>query len=147
MYCVYLYSTTLYNISMRFTSIFPGYRTCSFQYQLNPLGAYSPTAIMVLVTIHTHKQSLSNYVPIHSWVERAHIKVKCLAQGHSAELQQPRPVPKTFQSKVAGHSHRALSPCLYMEYLVFRCIGTPRVVTARELVLSGSFTSHSTTVR
>ena len=39
---VYLYSATLCNISMRFTSIFPSYRTCSFQYQLNSLGSIQP---------------------------------------------------------------------------------------------------------
>ena len=75
-----------------------------------------------------------------------HIEVKCLAQWRGAKQRQPRPVPKTFQSKVAGHSHRAMTPCMYMEY-TFRCIGTLRAVTARELVLSSSFTSHSVSVR
>ena len=41
LYWVYLYSATLCKISMRFTSIFPGYRTCSFQYQLNSLGMHT----------------------------------------------------------------------------------------------------------
>ena len=40
---------------------------------LAPWGAYSPAAIMALVTIQAHKQSLSNQVPIHSWVERMHM--------------------------------------------------------------------------
>ena len=82
-------------------------------------GAYSPAAIMALVTIHTHKQSLSNQVPIHSWVEKVHIHMKCLPQGHSAKPRQPRHVPKTFRSKVAGHSHRALTTRMYMKYIVF----------------------------
>ena len=39
LYWVYWCSATLYiKISMRFTSIFPGYRTYSFQCQLNSLG-------------------------------------------------------------------------------------------------------------
>ena len=52
--------------------------------------AYGPAAITALVTIQTHKQSLSSQVS-HSWVERVHMQVRCLAQGHSAKPQQPRP--------------------------------------------------------
>ena len=41
---------------------FPGYRICSFQYQFNSLGSIQPCCHhdMVLETIQTHKQSLSN---------------------------------------------------------------------------------------
>ena len=82
----------------------PGYRTCSFQYQLNSLGSiYSPAAITVPVTIQTHKQSLPNQVPIHSCVERVDMQVKCLAQGDSATPHHPRPIPRTSQSKLVGH--------------------------------------------
>ena len=84
-----------------------------------PWGAYSPAAITTLLTIQTHKQSRSNQVPIYSCVERVYIQMKCLAQGHSAKLRQPRPVPKTLQCKVAGHSHRAMMPCIYMEYIFY----------------------------
>ena len=133
---------------MRFPSIFPGYRTCSFQYQFNSLGSICPAAITALVTIQTHKQSLSNQVPVHSWVQRVHIQVKCLAQGHSAKPRQPKPAPKTLQSKVAGHIVTAMTRCMYMEYIYFKCIGTLSVVTSRELVLlSRSFTSHSMSAR
>ena len=97
----------------------PGYRTCSFQYQLNSLGSIHPCChITALVTIQTHKESLSSQVPIHSWVERVHIQVKCLAQGHSATLQQLRPIPKISQSSVTGHSHHAMMPCMYIEYIL-----------------------------
>ena len=89
-------------------------------------------------TIQTQKQSLSNQVLIYSWVERVHMPVKCLAQGHSATLRQPRPEPKTSRSKVADHSHRATTPCMYLEYCILD-IETLMVVTVRELVLSGSF--------
>ena len=54
------------------------------------------------------------------------------SQGHvSTTLQQPRPVPKTCQSKVAGHSHRTVMPCMYMEYINYNLdVGTLRMVTA-----------------
>ena len=128
LYWVYSYSATLYKISMGFTSSFPGYRTCSFQYQLNSphaWAAYSAAAIVALVTIQTQKQSLSNQIPSHSWVERVHTQVKCLAQGHSDTPQQSRPVPKVSQFQVAGrrHSHRAMTPCRYMEYIFYLDVG------------------------
>ena len=84
------------------------------QYQLNSLGSMQPCC-------HHSTGNYSNtqaitVQPIHSWVKRVHIQVKCLAQGHSAKLRQLRPASKTFQSKVAGHSHRAMMPCI-MEYI------------------------------
>ena len=110
----------------------------------------------VRVTIQTHKQSLSNQVPIHSWVATVHMQVKCLVQGQSATLQQLRPVLKTSQSKVAGHSDRATTPCMHVYGVYILDVGTLRVVTARELVtsslavitlsiviLNGSLTFHS----
>ena len=70
--------------------------------------------------------------------------------GHSTTPLQPKPAPETSRCKVADCSHRSTTPymaCMYKEY-TFRYIGTLRVVTARDLVvLSGSFTSHSTSVR
>ena len=84
-------------------------------------------------------------ITILSWVERVHIQVKCLAQRHSATLWQPRPVPKAFQSKVAGHSRRPMTPCMYMEY-IFRCIGDTEGGHCQG-VLGGSFTSYSMPVR
>ena len=39
-----------------------------------------------------YKQSLSNQVPIHSWIERVYMQVKCLSKGHSATPRQSRPV-------------------------------------------------------
>ena len=106
-----------YNISMHFTSISLVTGPVRSSANSTPWGAYSPAAITALVTIHAHQQSLPNQVPIHSWVKRVYIQVKCLAQGHSAKQWHPRPVPKTFQSKVAGHSHRALPPCMDMKYI------------------------------
>ena len=62
------------------------------------------------------KQSLSSQVPSHSWVERVHTQVKCLAPKDSAAPQQPRPVPETSRSKAAGSIHGAITPCMYVEY-------------------------------
>ena len=139
--------------------------TCSFQHQLKSLGSIlvvqpgtpccraasvippCPAAIRALVTIQTHKQSLSNQAPIHSWMKRVHMQVKCLSQGHSATLRRPRPVPKISQSKVAGRTHRATTTYMYMEY-IFLDVGTLRVVTVRELVVfGGSSTCHSVLVQ
>ena len=101
-----------------------------------------------LVTIQTHKQSLSNQVPIHSWVERVHMQVKCLAYGHHT---MHTVAAKTHTKGLSIESHRPQSPhhnaCTYMEYIIYLDVGTLRVVSARELViLSGSFTSHSKSV-
>ena len=76
------------------------------------------------------------------------MQVKFLVQGHSATPRQPRPIPKTYQSQSRRPQSTALwrPACIWSIY--FRCIGTLRVVTARELVvLSGSFTSYSMLVR
>ena len=76
------------------------------------------------------------------------MQVKCLAQGYSATPREPRPIPKTSQSKVAAHSHHATRPCMYMEYNYILDVGTLKVVTARELVVfSGSVTFHSLSMR
>ena len=73
---------------------------------------------MALVVIQTYKQSLSSQVPIHSWVQKMHMQVKCFAQAHSATPRQPRPVPKTsYQPTIAGHTHRAMTPRMNMEYI------------------------------
>ena len=103
---------------MRFTSILPGYRTCSFQYQLNSVGSIQPCCHHGAGN-YSYAQSITVQSGTHSLLgrESAHA-VKCLVQGHSAKARQPRPVPKTFRSKVAGHSHCALTPCMYMEYIV-----------------------------
>ena len=58
-----------------------------------------PAVITVLETVKIHKQSLSNQVPIRSWVKCVHIQVKCLIQWHSTTLWQPRPKPRTSQSR------------------------------------------------
>ena len=83
---------------------------------LAPRGTYGPVAISLLEIIQTHKQSPSNQVSIHSWVERVHVQVECLAQGHKAALRHPRPVSETSRSKVTGHSYRKTTPCTYLEY-------------------------------
>ena len=142
-YWVHLYSTTLYKISLHFTSMFPCYGTCLFSTNLIPWGAYSPAAIAELVTIQTHKQSLSNQVPIHSWVSREHIWVKCLVQRHSAtKIRTPRPLDPKSQATATTSQRPA---CIWS---IYSDIGKLRVITAPELViLSGSFMSHSLSVR
>ena len=91
---------------------------------------YNPAAITTPVTIQIHKRSLSNQVPIHSWVKRVYIKVKCLIQGHSATPRQPRPVPKTFQSIVTAPWRPA---CIWSLFFFLRYIGSLMVDTARSL--------------
>ena len=83
--CSYI-AQLYYQISVCFTSIFPGYGTYWFQYHSTAWVAYSPACCRYGAGnyIRTHKQSLSNQVSIHSWVERVRIQVKCLAQEHSA---------------------------------------------------------------
>ena len=78
-----------------------------------PLEHTALAAITALETMQTHKQPLSNQVPIHSRVERVHIQVTCLAHGHSATPRQLRPAPKTSRSKVASRSHRATTPGMH----------------------------------
>ena len=111
-----------------------------------PVPTQLPAAIRALETVQAHKQLLSSQVPAHSWVERVHIQVKWFAQWYSAILRQSIPVLETSLSKVTGRSHHVTTPCMYMEYII-RYIRTLWLVTARELVLSGSFTSRSMSVR
>ena len=118
----------------------PGYRTCSVQYQLNSLGSIRPCCLFFFNGAGNYNSNTQAITvkpgTIYSWVVRVHMQVKYLAQGHSGTLWQPRPVPKTSQSKVAGHSHH--HNVLHMEYTLLD-VGTLRVVTARELVvLSGT---------
>ena len=107
----------------------------------------APSAITVLETIQTHKQSLPSQVPIQSWVKGVHLQVKGVAQGYSAVLWQPRLTPKTSWSKVVSYSHHGAMPW-HVHGVLSSDIGTLRVVTARELViLSSSFMSYSMSVR
>ena len=110
-----------------------------------PWGTYSPAAITGLENIETHKQSLSNQVPIHCWVERVHVQVKCLAQGHRATPWQPRPPrPRDPKWRVEATAPRRNA---YI-WRIYSDKGTLGMVNGRELVvLSGSFTSHSMSVR
>ena len=106
-------------------------------------GAYSSAAITALETIQIHKQSMSNQVPIHSWVERVHLQVKCLAQGHSAALRQLRAPPATSRSKLYSRGAATVPqrPACIMEYCKFYVqpdIGTLGAVTARDLVMTSS---------
>ena len=113
-----------------------------------PWGAYSPAAIMALVTIQTHKQSLSNQVPIHSQVSRVHIQVKCPAKDIAPNCNSRDPYPRPFSPKSKATVTAPWRPACIWSILYFRCIGALTVITARELVvLSGSLTSHSMSVR
>ena len=82
-----------------------------------PWGAQSPAAITALISIKTHKQSPLNQVPINFWVERLHLPVKRLVQGHSATPRQARPVLTTSRSKVTGRSHHVTTLWLYIAYM------------------------------
>ena len=118
-----------------------------FEYQLNSLGSIQPCCHHGAGRYsNTQAIAIQNQVRTHSWVERVHIQVKCLAQGQSATPRQPKPQPDTSRSKVAGYSHRITTHCMYMEYIVrYRdlegghCQGTCRP--------QWFFTSHSNSVR
>ena len=84
-----------------------------------------------LKPIQTRKQSFRNQVLIHSWVERVHMQVKCLAQGHSATLKQLRPAPLLPKWQTVAIT----SPRSAFIWSLHSDIGTRIVVTARELVV------------
>ena len=108
----------------------------------------APAAITALKTIQTHKQSLSNQVTIHSWVERVNMyntgEVSCpmTSPHHSNQDLHPKPLhPKSW-------SIATLQWCPACTWSIHSYLGTLRVVTAREhVVLSGSFMSHSMSAR
>ena len=80
-----------------------------------PLEAYSPAAITVLEAFQTHKQSLSNQATNHSWVERVHIQVKCLAQAlrpHCQDLNQ-RPLNPNSWAVSTRAWHPACKECIF----------------------------------
>ena len=63
----------------------------------------------------SHRQSLSNQVPIHSWVERVHMQVKCLAQEHNAATPQQRVEPGSLNlnsTALTTASRRPTDDCL-----------------------------------
>ena len=121
----------------------PGYGTCSFQHQLNSVGSIQPCCHHVAgnqsgtraITVQPGPHSLVGRESVHTG------KVSC------PRIQRHAAAAETSRSKIAGRSHRATTPCMHMEYYNYSDIGTLRVVTARKLVLSGSFTSHSMSVR
>ena len=78
--------------------------------QLNPGSIQPLLPFSALRTAQSHKPSLSNQVPIHSWIERVHMRVKCLAQRHDATTPQLRIVPGTSRSKVDRSNHCATMP-------------------------------------
>ena len=78
---------------------FPVYGTSPFQYKLNSLGSIHRRCHHGLVTIQTHKQLVSNQVPIHSWVERMHIQVKCPMTQRNTEAAETRPPNLSIQSR------------------------------------------------
>ena len=102
-----------------------GYGTCSFQYtNATPWGAHSPCCHHGAAN-YSNTQAIAVQPDTHSLLgqDSAHTgKVPCpRVQHHSAAAET---VPETSQSKVRGRSHRATTPCMYMEY-VFN-IGTLR---------------------
>ena len=132
---------------MRFTSIFPGYRTCSFQYQLNSLGSIQPCCHHGAGN-YSNTQGITVQSGTHSFLCRqsAHTgEVSCpKTEAHSGS-RDPYPRPVSPKSQAAG-SASWRPACIWSTH--FRCIGTLRVVTAGELVvLSGTFTSHPMSVR
>ena len=100
-YWVYLYRATIYNISisMHFTSIFPGYGTCSFQYQLNSLGSIQPCC---------HHGGSGNYYTQAITVQPGTHSLLGRESAHTGEVscprtqrqpRQPRPYPRPFSPK------------------------------------------------
>ena len=60
--------------------LFRSYSNVRSSINSSPCKVYSPDAVTMLEIIQAHKQSLSNQVPIYSWVERVHSRVKCFPQ-------------------------------------------------------------------
>ena len=81
LYWVYLYRATLYKISMRFTSIFHGCRTCSFQYQLNSLTSIQPCCHHGAGK-YSNTQAITVQPGTHSLLGRA--------SAHAGEVSGPR---------------------------------------------------------
>ena len=104
----------------------PGYRTRSFQYQLSSLGSIQPCCHFLkgLVTVQTRKQSLSYQVPIHSWVERVHIQLKCLAQGHSAHRRSRDPYRRPLSPKSQAILTAPRRPACMWSIYILECRDT-----------------------
>ena len=107
------------NINSCFYGCLAVSETYSFQYHINALGEHTDPLPLRRWKLQTHKQSLSNQVPTHSWLKRLRIQVKCPAQGHSLTQRQPRPAPETSRSKVAARNNCPTTFCPHMGY-VFR---------------------------
>ena len=105
-----------------------GYRTgpvhFSVQYPTQLPGEHTaPAAIPVLVIIQTHEQSLFNQVPIHSWVKRVHMQVKCLAQNTAPHHGKRDPYPRLLSPKSQAIVTAPWCPaCIWSIY--FRCRDT-----------------------
>ena len=133
---------------MRFTSIFPGYRTCSFQYQLNSLGSIQPCCHHGAGN-YSYTQAVTVQPGTHSLLcrELAHTgEVSCPRTAPNRSSWDPYPRPPFSRKSQVIVTAPWRPACIRSIY--FGCIGKLRVVTARELVvISGSFTSHSMSVR
>ena len=145
--CTYIAQHCI-RFSMRFTSIFSGYRTCLFRYQLNSLGSIQPCCHHSAGN-YSNTQAITVQPRTHSLLGRESL--------HTGEVSCPRTQHHTTAAET--HPQDLSSPmlqiivtapwrpaCIWSIY--FRCTGTLRVVTARELlILGGSFTSQSMLVR
>ena len=140
---MYLYRATLYKISIRFTSVFPGYRTSSFQYQLNSLGSIQ-TCCHHGAGNKSNTQAITVQPGTHSLLgrESAHTgEVSCpRTQRHTAAAETRTQDLSVLSRRPWSRRHDALH--VYGVYILN--LGTLRVVTVRELVvLSGSVATHS----
>ena len=150
---IYVYSATLYKISMHFTSSLPGYGACSSQYQLNFLGSISPCCHHGAGDC-SNTQAITVQPGTHSLLGRE--------SAHTGEVSYPgtqsqNPTAKTYTQDVLILSRRSQSPtrdALHLWSIYFSCGDTYsghwclEFLAARELVaLSGSFTSYSMSVR
>ena len=110
-------------------------------------GAYSPFCHDGAGTIQTHKQSLSNQLPIHSELRECTCKWSALSKDSLPHRNNWNPHLRPLDPMRQSIASMPQPPaCIWS--IMFRYVGTLRVVTARELVvLSGSFTSCSVSVR
>ena len=103
-----------------------------------------PAVITMLETIQTHKQSLHVQPGTRSFLgPRVHIQVKCLPQGYRTTPCQPR---QTQELLIQSRGPQPRHPACIMKY-IFIYMDNEGGHCQELIVLSGSFTSHTTAMR
>ena len=116
-------ATWLSDLFTPVASQLPGEHTARLPYSSAHRSLFNPQNY----SVQSHRQWLSNQVPIHAWVERVHMEVKCLAQEHNVTPPQLRVVPGTSRSSFDRSNHCATTSRLHL--LMF--LPTSMVIKAR----------------